>query len=143
MRRLANLHHSGLASAPRNNQLLPLLLLAFWCQIGCPQKRVIEGFPYEFWGIGIELKVAQNQITVVRTIPGGPAHHLGIQSGDIIEAVDGTTVQTSEFANVIASLRGESKSQVKLTLLRKEQRIRVVVQRAFTRKTPNGYVFEE
>jgi len=143
MWRLANRLHLGLASAPRKHRLLPLLLLALWCQIGCPQKQVIEGFPYEFWGIGIELKVSQRHITVVRTIPGGPAHHVGIQSGDILEAIDGATVQTSEFANVIASLRGESKSQVKLTLLRKEQRIRVVVQRAFTRKTPNGYVFEE
>ena len=67
---------------------------------------------------------------------------LSVQIGDVLLEVDQVPTQTSEFANVIASLRGDSKSQVNLTLLRKEQRIRVVIQRAFTRKTPNGYVFE-
>ena len=135
---------SSRARSLRSGVLLPLLCLSLGLssQTACPREEVIEGFPNEFWGIGIELKVVEDRIQVIQTIPGGPAHHVGIQVGDVLLAVNQAPVKASEFGNVIAALRGHSKTQLNLTLRRGGQEIRIVVQRAFTRKTPNGYIFE-
>ncbi len=61
----------------------------------------IEG---NFVGLGIELRMENNAIVIVRVISGSPAQKAGIRDGDRIVAVDGQSVadmSTDEAANLL------------------------------------------
>jgi carboxyl-terminal processing protease len=75
-----------------------------------------------FEGIGATLKqTTGGGIQIVRIFPGAPAEKGGVLPGDVIEAVDGTTVLGLSYNEVAAMVRGESGTQVKLTLRRADQ----------------------
>ena len=44
---------------------------------------------WQFFGLGISVANINGQPTVISTLPGTPAHRLGIRSGDIIVKIDG------------------------------------------------------
>lgn len=72
-----------------------------------------------FEGVGMQMDTnAQGQIIVVAPLKGSPAEAAGIQSGDIILAIDGTSTQnmtTDVAANLI---RGPKGTTVSLTIQR-------------------------
>lgn len=74
-----------------------------------------------FQGIGAELGYDSNkQITVVSPLEGSPAKAAGIRAGDIILAIDGKEITSSETVyDVVAKIRGESGTKVTLTVLHK------------------------
>ncbi|MBN1909971.1 MAG: S41 family peptidase [Pirellulales bacterium] len=83
----------------------------------------IEG---NFVGLGIELRMEQGQLAIVRVIPNSPAERAGIREHDRILAVNGKpigNVSTDEAAN---SLQGKSGTVVELTLLSPGQRARTI-----------------
>jgi carboxyl-terminal processing protease len=66
----------------------------------------IEG---NFVGLGIELKVQANALTIVRVITGSPAEEAGVRPGDRIIAVDGQTtssMSTDQAANLLQGVEG-------------------------------------
>lgn len=73
-----------------------------------------------FEGIGIEFFIVQDTITVVTAIPGGPSESIGIRAGDRIVKINDTTVAGIKIreTEVKKKLRGPSKTQVKVTILR-------------------------
>ena len=77
-------------------------------------------------GVGIELKVLQGNITVVRTIPASPADQT-IQPGDILRAVDGQSVSTLRQASEM--LQGPAETSVTLELRRKGKNITQLLNR--------------
>ncbi len=74
-----------------------------------------------FQGIGAELGYDNDkQIVVVSPLEGSPAKAAGIRAGDIILAVDGKEITSDETVyDVVAKIRGESGTKVKLTILHK------------------------
>ncbi len=75
----------------------------------------IEG---NFVGLGIELRMNDNELVIVRVISGSPAQKAGIRDGDRIIAVDGQPVaemSTNEAANL---LQGKANTTVRLDLAR-------------------------
>ena len=72
-------------------------------------------------GIGAELGYnSNNQIIVVSPLEGSPAKTAGIRAGDIILAIDGKEITSSETVyDVVAKIRGESGTKVTLTVLHK------------------------
>ncbi|SDC60803.1 carboxyl-terminal processing protease [Algoriphagus faecimaris] len=77
----------------------------------------------EFDGIGVEFGIIRDTIYVVAPLTGGPSEALGIQSGDQIINVDGTTVAGTGITNrdVFDLLRGPKGSQVVVDIKRKNQ----------------------
>lgn len=77
----------------------------------------------EFDGIGVEFGIIRDTIYVVAPLTGGPSEALGIQSGDQIIKVDGTTVAGTGITNrdVFDLLRGPKGSQVIVDIKRKNQ----------------------
>ena len=78
----------------------------------------IEG---NFVGLGIELRMDNNRLEIVRVISGSPAQKAGIRDGDCIIAVDGRSVAdmtTDEAANL---LQGKADTAVTLDLMTKGQ----------------------
>ncbi len=75
-----------------------------------------EGKAFE--GIGAELGYSNGQIVIVTPIDGSPAKKAGIRPGDIILKVDGVEIKATEsIYDVVAKIRGEAGTTVKLTVL--------------------------
>jgi carboxyl-terminal processing protease len=71
-------------------------------------------------GIGIEVSTADRALRVVRPFRDSPAAAAGIQSGDMISAIDGTPVG-SDLDAAMARMRGPRGSTVKLAVMRTGQ----------------------
>jgi len=74
----------------------------------------------EFGGLGIEVTQEDGYIKVVSPIDGTPAAEAGIQSGDIITAVDGEPVQGLTLNDAVDLMRGEVGSEIVITVVRKD-----------------------
>ncbi len=75
-----------------------------------------------FEGVGMEIdNNTQGQIVVVAPLKGSPAQQAGVESGDIIVAIDGTSTQNMSADDAVQLIRGPSGSTVKLTIQRKGQ----------------------
>ena len=76
----------------------------------------------EYNGIGIDVGVDQDgNIIVVAPVDGSPAAKAGIQSGDAILAVDGTSTDGLSLDQASELLRGKSGSKVTLELQGQDQ----------------------
>ncbi len=71
-----------------------------------------------FGGIGIEVDLRDDVITVIAPIEGSPAHRAGIRSGDRILAVDGRPLRGDALDVLVRRLRGAPGTHVKLSLRR-------------------------
>jgi carboxyl-terminal processing protease len=69
-------------------------------------------------GVGIEVAEVDNAICVISPIAGSPAARAGLQSGDKLVAIDGTTVAEGGLKSAMKRLRGQVGSKVTLTVLR-------------------------
>lgn len=72
-------------------------------------------------GIGVELGVKNNNLTVIAPVPDSPAQQAGIRAGDIILTIDGVRVEDVSEEEAVESLRGQHGSYVKLTIQRGDQ----------------------
>ncbi len=72
----------------------------------------------EYVGVGMELGVRDEKVTVITAFEGGPAHEAGIQSGDKVIEIDGEVVATNSIEEVVQILRGEQGEPVSLLVHR-------------------------
>ncbi len=72
----------------------------------------------EFGGLGITIDKQEDYITVVSPIEGTPAYKMGIQAGDKIVKVDGTSVVGMSTEDVIKRMRGDKGSKVLISIMR-------------------------
>ncbi len=82
------------------------------------QKQVEEDFRGSFDGIGVEFDMVRDTITIVTAISGGPSEALGIQAGDKIIKIDGTSAIGISREDVPKKLRGPKGSHVVITVMR-------------------------
>ncbi len=85
-----------------------------------------------FGGLGIEIGLRNNQLTVITPIEGTPAFNAGIRPGDRILRIDATLTNEMTIEEAVKLLRGPKGSKVKLTILRESQEkpIEVTITRA-------------
>lgn len=69
-------------------------------------------------GIGIEMALRDGYVRVIRTLPDNPAEKAGVLAGDIIYKVDGEEVYDKDTETISNKLRGESGTEVELTVVR-------------------------
>ncbi|MDD5341279.1 MAG: S41 family peptidase [Patescibacteria group bacterium] len=71
-----------------------------------------------FDGIGAEVAIKNNVITIIASLPGSPAEKAGLKSGDKILAIDGedTTAMSLDYA--VNKIRGQRGTDVVLTINR-------------------------
>ncbi|MBQ7984643.1 MAG: S41 family peptidase [Bacteroidales bacterium] len=72
-----------------------------------------------FDGIGIQFRIVDDTIAVVRTINGGPSEKAGILAGDRIVKVDGRKLKNITNDTVLHLLKGRKGSTVRLDIKRK------------------------
>lgn len=99
-----------------------------------------------FTGIGAELAVENTVnpddleacstlsdtclLVVVAPIAGSPAEAAGVQSGDVILAVDGVSVNGSTISDQVGKVRGPEGTDVTLSLRRGEEELELTITRA-------------
>lgn len=69
-------------------------------------------------GIGIEMALRDGYVRVIRTLPDNPAGKAGILAGDIIYKVNGEEVYDKGTEVISGKLRGDSGTEVELTVVR-------------------------
>ena len=65
-------------------------------------------------GIGVEVTIEDNVLTVIAPLDDSPAARAGIRPGDAILSIDGRALRNEPLAEAIASIRGEPGTLVKL-----------------------------
>ncbi len=71
-----------------------------------------------FGGIGIELGMKDNRLTVITPIDDTPAFRAGIQANDHIWKIDGTSTKGMNISAAVKRMRGEKGTPVTLSILR-------------------------
>jgi carboxyl-terminal processing protease len=73
-----------------------------------------------YTGVGIEVSVADDEVTVVAPIEGSPAALAGVRSGDVILSVNGEVIDSTSLDAVVGRMRGEPGTLVQLAVRREE-----------------------
>ena len=73
-----------------------------------------------FGGLGIEITIRDDILTVVSPIEGTPAFRAGIEPGDQIVKVDGESTKDMSLVDAVKKLRGPEGSAVTISILRKD-----------------------
>jgi len=68
-------------------------------------------------GIGVEIRMKNQQIVIVTALDGSPAQHAGLRSGDIIMSVDGTNMTGRPLSQVVERISGPVGTPVALEIL--------------------------
>jgi carboxyl-terminal processing protease len=89
-----------------------------------------EAVSSTYVGIGVRLEEKDDEIVVKTSMDGSPAEKTGIQSGDVLVAVDGESVTGEEFEEIGQKIRGAAGTYVDLTVLRDEEEREFIVERA-------------
>ncbi|HEV8672603.1 MAG TPA: S41 family peptidase [Methylomirabilota bacterium] len=71
-----------------------------------------------FGGLGIEITIRDDQLTVVAPIEGTPAHRAGIQPGDKIVKIEGLPTKDMTLVDAVKKMRGPKGTKVTITILR-------------------------
>ena len=71
-----------------------------------------------FGGLGIEITIRDDQLTVVAPIDGTPAWRAGIQPGDRIVKIEGLATKDMSLPDAVKRMRGPKGSKVTITIAR-------------------------
>ena len=102
----------------------------------------------EFGGLGIEISVKDDQLTIIAPIEDTPADRAGIKPGDKVVKIDGTGTRGMTLLDAIKRLRGPKGSSVVLTIQRegtpapfdvKLTREKIQVKSVFSELIQNAY----
>jgi carboxyl-terminal processing protease len=79
-------------------------------------ERFEDSLEGEFSGVGIEITIKENVLTVIAPIPGTPADLAGVRAGDIILEIDGESTEGISLTEASIKIRGEQGTEVILTV---------------------------
>lgn len=78
-----------------------------------------EDISGNFSGVGMEVGMRDEVITVIAPLPDTPAEKAGILSGDMIIRIDDVSTEGMSIDEAVKKIRGEKGTEVRLTILRK------------------------
>jgi len=78
-------------------------------------KQATQG---SFGGLGIEIAIRDNQLTIISPIDGTPADRAGIQAGDMIMKIDGASTEGIDIMDAVHKMRGPKGTKCVLTIRR-------------------------
>lgn len=83
----------------------------------------------KFEGIGAQLGLKENRITIIAPLKNSPAEQAGVRTGDFIIEVDGESTQGWTLNQAVNKIRGERGTEVVLTMKRKSGEIEIPITR--------------
>ncbi|MBU3108103.1 S41 family peptidase [Clostridium gasigenes] len=81
-------------------------------------KSFVEQSEGHFVGIGAQLGIKDDKVTIVAPIEGSPADKAGVKAGDVVLKVDDISITGVSVEKTISLIKGEDGKEVKLTLER-------------------------
>jgi PDZ domain len=76
---------------------------------------------FAFAGVGVNVALRDNKVTVRQPVEGGPASKAGVIAGDVLTEADDVPLSGLSMEQVLEKLRGPAGSQVRLKVVRKDQ----------------------
>ena len=73
-----------------------------------------------FEGVGMEIEIKDEVLTVVSPLKGSPASRAGIKAGDKILKIDGESTEGLDTITAVSKIRGQKGTKVVLTIAREE-----------------------
>jgi carboxyl-terminal processing protease len=94
-------------------------------------QAVNEDMAGYFFGIGVEYSIINDTIHVTQLMPGGPAARQGLQIGDKLLAANDSQMAGKKItpAQIKKHLRGKTGSEVRLLVLRQQQKLQLNIKR--------------
>ena len=71
-----------------------------------------------FGGLGIEITLRDDVLTVVSPIDGTPAYRVGIQSGDRIVKIEGLSTKDMQLTDAVKRMRGKPGTKIIISIMR-------------------------
>lgn len=84
-------------------------------------KRLDEETSQEFGGIGVQVEMQDEYVTVVAPLEGTPGERAGLLRGDRIVEVDGEDLKGLGFMEAVAKLKGRPGTKVAISVIREEE----------------------
>lgn len=84
------------------------------------KKRFEDDISGNFTGVGMEIGIKENVLTVISPLPDSPASRAGIKSGDQIVKIDDKITANMSTDEAVGLIRGERGQPVRFVLLRTE-----------------------
>ena len=81
-------------------------------------KQFNEQIESSFEGIGAEVSMEDNKVTIVAPIKGSPAEKAGLRPKDKILKIDGKSIEGLDLNEAVSKIRGEKGTKVKLEIER-------------------------
>src|SRR5918992_2236723 len=81
-------------------------------------REMQVGTSGSFGGLGIEIALRDDVLTVVAPIEGTPAHRAGLQPGDRIVKIDGLGTKDMQLADAVKRMRGRPGTKVTISVVR-------------------------
>lgn len=82
------------------------------------QKQFEEDLSGEFSGVGMEIEIKDELLTVIAPLKGTPAEKAGIKPADIVLEIDGTSTKGLDITTAVNKIRGPKGSTVVLKMMR-------------------------
>lgn len=104
----------------------------------------VEQISGHFVGIGIQVGIKDEKVTVIAPIEGSPAERVGLKSGDVILKVNGQEMAEPKLENTVSKIKGEAGTSVDLTISRGEEVLDVTIPREEIKTTiVKGEILED
>ncbi len=84
-------------------------------------KEFLDDLSGSFEGIGAEVGIRDNIVTVIAPLAGRPADQAGLRSGDKIYAIDGQSTVGMNLNEAVRKIRGPKNTEVVLTIIREDE----------------------
>jgi len=81
-------------------------------------KALTEDISGNFSGVGMEVGIRNDVVTVIAPLPETPATRAGIVAGDVIAAIDGQSTEGMRVDEAVRLIRGEKGTSVTLQIYR-------------------------
>jgi len=82
-------------------------------------KDMREDTKGSFGGLGIEIAIQKNQLTIISPIDGTPAFRAGLEPGDEIMKIDGESTEGITIMDAVHKMRGPKGTKCELTIRRR------------------------
>lgn len=85
-------------------------------------KKFNEEIEGNFEGIGAEVGMKNNKITIISPLPGSPADRVGLRSRDVVVKINNEETQYMTLTEAVSKIRGKKGTEVILTISRKNEK---------------------
>ena len=81
----------------------------------------LSGLEGELEGIGAQVAIRDEQLTIIAPIANSPAAAAGIRAGDVVLEVDGQSTAEMSLAEAVLNIRGPKGTSVRLLILHQDE----------------------